>query len=118
MSAGIEMACDVKLDNQVLSRRRTLQRERCHRSVLGGIDEQHALLVADQVGVLEQKLITLLYLRVRAAAFRLKPIDEGPAQTVVLATDVADPIYQAGVIVELVECHERTRSLITFPAGS
>ena len=77
---------------------------------------------ADQFGVLEQKLVTALHVRVGAEAFRLKPIDERPAQTVVLPTHVADAIDQAEVVVEVVDSHEpeveRTRSLITFPAGS
>ena len=104
MIAGIEMACDVKLKSIFGAARPN--GERCHRSLFGGIDEQHTFLVADQFRVLEQKLIVRVHLRARAEAFRLKPIDERPAQTVVLPTHVADPIDQAGVVVEVVECHE------------
>ena len=120
MIAGIEMACDVKLKSILGAARSSVNA--CHRSVFGGIDEQHAFLIADQFGVLEQKLITPLQLCARAEALRLKPIDERPAQTVVLPTHIADAIDQTGVVVEVVESHEpdtaRTRSLITFPAGS
>ena len=68
--------------------------------ILRRVHKEHPRETADQVGVFEVELIGAAQVRVGATVMRLKPIDERPAQSVVLPPDIADAADQRRRVIE------------------
>ena len=95
---GTDIACEVKLKSSFGSGRVSANDE-TDGSFVASTKSTRAK-PADQVGVFEVELIGAAQLRVGATVIRLKPIDERPAQSVVLAPDIADAADQRRRVVE------------------
>ena len=95
---GTDIAWEVKLKSSFGSGRVSANDDTD--PILRGVHEEHPRETADQVGVFEVELIGAAQLRLGATVIRLEPIDELPAQSVVLPPDVADTADQRRRVVE------------------